>query len=242
MKNRRRFSSILLCAVLGLSVLGLGAGVLKMSSLENSLGGLNAVVSDGLVDNENTTNVNGDNNETVVNRVPNVVVRDTLSQEELRAGEENTVIKSVKLVSGDSASFFADVVLSEEEQKWFEAGEESDMPSYGASAEDGKWSASLSLGDGAYSLMITGGVISNAINISFPDTLMGYEVTGISSFSFEGESLITGIVIPSFMSTIGEKAFAGCTGITAFSVREGTSGPTHASPPACLLLSREVCS
>ena len=41
MKKRRKFSSILLCAVLGLSVLGLGAGVLKMGAAESLWGGSN---------------------------------------------------------------------------------------------------------------------------------------------------------------------------------------------------------
>ena len=183
---------------------------------------------------ENGGSGNTQNN---VKPMPLRPVKDVLSEEELKRGEENTVIESIVLVGGDSSSFFAGAEISDNEQNWFSAGEENSMPEYGATAENGKWEATLAVGEENYILMITGVIINQEYDLVFPDTLAGYEVVGLMSFSFENKELLTGITVSKFMSSIPAGVFSGCTGITEFAVK---SGNEHFSAVAGVLYNYDI--
>ena len=211
----RKLTLFLICAVFGCAIVGMGASAvcLRKGNCENCC--KNSAIKEETVATETKK-------EEVSFEKVSAVVRDVMTEEEIRAGEENTIIESIKFVGENSADFFAGAVISEKEESWLEnSGEQ--MPEYSASAEEGKWQATLLVGEENYSLSVMGSLISNSAPIKFPDTMLGYRVVGIENLSFEGATLITSVTLPRYLTFIGKSAFAGCTGITEFSVRTGNT-------------------
>ena len=95
-KSGRRISTLVLGVVLTLSMFGFGCGVLKTVADKTYLNGLNALNSSNLTGYLfNEDDINADRNtESVENgNILRPVVKDTLSEEELREGEENLIIE-----------------------------------------------------------------------------------------------------------------------------------------------------
>ena len=59
--------------------------------------------------------------------------------------------------------------------------------------------------------------------ISIPSKLGGYSVTSIGDYAFYGCSGLTSVTIPSSVTSIGDDAFWGCGGLAEFIVEEGNS-------------------
>ena len=165
--------------------------------------------------NNNSTSVNPQTPATPI------IKRDYISAAQLKAGEENTIIESVTIESGDAETFFAEAKLTEEEKSLFVTN---NMPTYSAAArtDDIKWTAKLSVGEGNYVLAITGAVISRNTPLVFPDRFGGWDIKGIVSFAFDGESLLSSVTMPAFLEFVGRGAFAGCTGLQEFAVKENS--------------------
>lgn len=60
----------------------------------------------------------------------------------------------------------------------------------------------------------------------FPATLEGYPVTGIDSWAFADNTVITAVTIPGFITMVDYAAFRGCTSLTAITVDEANENYT----------------
>ncbi len=75
--------------------------------------------------------------------------------------------------------------------------------------------------------------IGKTANVTIPSTINGKPVTAIAASAFSGNKIITGISIPSSVTSIGEKAFSGIQHLATISVEEGNS--TYHSSGNCLI-------
>ncbi len=77
----------------------------------------------------------------------------------------------------------------------------------------------LTWGDFSYevsgSTVIITGYTGTGGNVVIPDTIDGMPVVSIANVAFRQNITITYMTIPSSVSSIGEEAFSGCTGLTA---------------------------
>lgn len=55
-------------------------------------------------------------------------------------------------------------------------------------------------------------------NVTIPSTLGGYPVTTISALAFSDCSYMTGVIIPDCVTSIGEGAFSGCSGLESMTI------------------------
>ena len=68
--------------------------------------------------------------------------------------------------------------------------------------------------------MITACDTSVSGQLVIPETLGGYQVTGIDKYAFKGCTSLTSISIPTKLKSVGLGAFSGCRGLTDVNITD----------------------
>jgi hypothetical protein len=59
--------------------------------------------------------------------------------------------------------------------------------------------------------------------VTIPDTIQGMPVTSIGEYAFNGCTGLTSVVIPDSVTSIGDQAFFGCTGLTSITIPDSVT-------------------
>ena len=88
-----------------------------------------------------------------------------------------------------------------------------------------EWTYTVSNGEAS----VGGGYASPAVptstsgDIAIPTMLGGYTVTSIGNYAFSGCSGLTSIMIPDGVTSIGDEAFSGCSGLTSLTIPDSVT-------------------